>query len=93
VDGKEALNRKGDTFHTVSIDLKEKTPGITRGFFKELEFKVFFRTVNQAGFSGIFGYFSDIGYIKYRFETLSTQAHYHSICYRRNTNKPKAYFR
>jgi len=41
--------------------IKEKTPGINQGFFRELEFKVFFRTVNQAGFSGIFGCFSDIG--------------------------------
>ena len=48
-------------------DKKKKPPSINRGFFRELEFKVFFRTVNQAGFSGIFGYFSDIGYVKYRF--------------------------
>jgi hypothetical protein len=41
---------------------KKKPPSINQGFFLELEFKVFFRTVNQAGFSGIFGCFSDIGY-------------------------------
>jgi hypothetical protein len=40
---------------------KEK-PHDASGFSKELEFKVFVRTVNQAGFSGIFGCFSDIGY-------------------------------
>ena len=34
-------------------DKKKKPPGFDRGFFKELEFKVFGRTVNQAGFSGI----------------------------------------
>jgi hypothetical protein len=43
---------------------KKKPPSINQGFFLELEFKVFFRTVNQAGFSGIFGCFSDIGYSK-----------------------------
>jgi hypothetical protein len=40
---------------------KRKNPNFYSGFFEELEFKVFFRTVNQAGFSGIFGCFSDIG--------------------------------
>jgi hypothetical protein len=40
---------------------KKKPPSISQGFFRELEFKVFFRTVNQAGFSGIFGCFSGIG--------------------------------
>jgi hypothetical protein len=47
-------------------DIKKKPPSINQGFFRELEFKVFFRTVNQAGFSGIFGCFSDIGYVKCR---------------------------
>jgi len=46
---------------------KKKPPRFHRGFFKELEFKVFGRTVNQAGFSGISGCFSDIGYLKYSF--------------------------
>jgi hypothetical protein len=41
---------------------KKKPPGLIRGFSKELEFKVFVRIINQAGFSGIFGCFSDIGY-------------------------------
>jgi hypothetical protein len=61
-------------------DKKKKPPSINRGFFKELEFKVFFRTVNQAGFSGIFGYFSDIGYIKYKHGNEVSQAHNSSFC-------------
>jgi hypothetical protein len=43
---------------------KKKPLGMTQGFFLELEFKVFVRTVNQAGFSGIFGRFRDIGALK-----------------------------
>jgi hypothetical protein len=41
---------------------KKKPPVLIRGFSEELEFKVFVRIINQAGFSGIFGCFSDIGY-------------------------------
>jgi hypothetical protein len=59
------LIKMGDRFFKNHIgksgDQKKKPPSIIQGFFRELEFKVFFRTVNQAGFSGIFGCFSDIG--------------------------------
>lgn len=53
---------------------KKKPPGINRGLFRELEFKVFFRTVNQAGFTRIFGCFSDIGYVKISSISEWTQA-------------------
>ena len=69
---------------------KKKPPSINRGFFRELEFKVFFRTVNQAGFSGIFGYFSDIGYIKYIPGNKGSQAHNSSFCIVKLRLKPKA---
>lgn len=69
---------------------KEKTPSICRGFFRELEFKVFFRTVNQAGFSGIFGFFGDIGYIKCRSGKVMDKEHNPSFCFVKLRFKPKA---
>jgi hypothetical protein len=58
------LLKMGDRFFRMPFfsgrGKKKKPPSINQGFFRELEFKVFFRTVNQAGFSGIFGCFSDI---------------------------------
>ena len=45
--------------------IKRKNPqALIGGFSKNLNLRFFFRTVNQAGFSGICGFFSDIGYQK-----------------------------
>ena len=58
--------KRGDCFQSTGFFQagaeKKKPPGLIRGFSKELEFKVFVRIINQAGFSGIFGCFSDIEY-------------------------------
>lgn len=84
--GKEPKRGMAFLFRRSRLGVKrKKPPGFVWGFFKELEFKVFGRTVNQAGFSGIFGCFSDIGYIKYSFVPDGSQAHISSFLFRNYT--------
>jgi len=74
--------------------INEKTPKVNQGLFRELEFKVFARTVkNELKWSfWKFGRFSDIGYVKTMASGIAGKARNHSIWYRRFTN-PKVSIR